>query len=132
MRGLEFAHQLLELVVGTGICRKGFVLKGGEEVFPYEIELALEIAVVGGHDDDGVLFGEDDAELSGSAVASIGSVAALPELVAVALVPVWISLVVFDLFAGGFFDPFCWDELLAFPFAFLKKELAEFGDVFGF
>ena len=89
-----------------GICRKGFVLKGGEEVLPDEIELALEIAVVGGHDDYGVLFGEYDAELSSSAVASIGTVAALPELVAVALVPVWISLVVFDLFAGGFLYPF--------------------------
>ena len=106
MRSLEVFYQLLELVMGFGIFRKSFVLEGREEVFPYEIELALEIAVVGGHDDDGVLFGEYDAELSGSAVASIGTVAALPELVAVALVPVWISLVVFDLFAGGFFDPF--------------------------
>ena len=94
------------MILIAGVFTERFILEGGEEVFPYEVELALEIAVVGGHDDNRLLFGEDDAELSGSAVTSVSTVAALPELVAVALVPVRVFEIVFNLFAGGFFDPF--------------------------
>src|SRR5262249_368536 len=64
------------------------------------------------------------------AVAAEGAVAASPELVAVALVPVARrAAAVGRLPRGRRLDPLRGDELLALPLAFLVQELAELRDV---
>ena len=70
--------------------------------------------------------------LAERAVAAIGAVAAAPELVAVALVPVALRVAaVGGLPGGGRFDPRGGHELLALPLAFLQIQLAEPRDVLG-
>src|SRR5207244_5097254 len=73
-----------------------------------------------------------DAELAVGAVAAVSAVPAAPELVAVTLVPVALRVAA----VGGLpgrrrLDPRGRDQLPAVPLAFLKVQLAEFGDVLG-
>ena len=93
--GAEFAES--GIVVRAGGERG--VFQGWEEVSPDEVEFVLHVLGVGGEDDDGVLLGEDDAELAKGTVAAVGVVAAAPELEAVALGPVAVGFIaVGDLF----------------------------------
>ena len=91
-------------------------MKRGQQVFPDQVELLLHVSRLGRDGDDGVLFRQDDAELTVFAIASISTVSALPELKAVAFPPVGVagagSFVVVDLFAGGLSDPVGGDQLL--------------------
>src|SRR5205823_781056 len=65
-------------------------------------------------------------------VAPVGAVAAAPELVAVALVPIALRIApVGGLPGGRRFDPRRGHELLPVPPALLKVELAEFRNVLG-
>ena len=76
--------------------------------------------------------GMHDAELPERPIAPIGAVAAAPELVAVALIPIALRVAaVGGLPRGGRLDPRCGDELLPVPFPLLEVELAELGDVLG-
>jgi hypothetical protein len=103
----------------------------GEEFVPDDVEFALHVVGLSGDGDDGVFFGDDDAELAVFAIAAKGVVAAAPELEAVALVPIFGRVAaVGDLFGGGLLDPRSRNQLFAVPFAFLQIEQAEFGDVF--
>ncbi len=98
-----------EFEEGGVVCwagRERGVFEGREEVIPDEVEFVLHVFGVGGEDDDGVLFREDDAELAEGTVAAVGVVAAAPELEAVALGPVAVGFIaVRDLSGGGLIDP---------------------------
>src|SRR5581483_9071099 len=103
------------------------VFHGGEEVVPDEIYFALHVAGFGVDGDDGVLFGQDDGELAEGAVAAEAVMAAAPELVAIALVPIAGLLEFFeiaaragtllDLEGGGLVDPGGGNDLAVVPTA---------------
>lgn len=115
-----------------GVWRERGGFEGGEEVIPDEVEDGLHIGESGGDGDDGVVLREDDAVLAEGAVGAVGVVAALPELVAIALVPVAIGVAaVGGLEGGGGVDVGFWEELFAVPGSVLEIELTEGGDVFG-
>src|SRR5205823_2412413 len=107
-------------------------MESGQQFVPDDVEFALHVVGVGGDGDDGILFGNDDAELAVGAVTAEGVVAAAPELEAVALVPIFGRVAAIrNLSGSGLFDPRSWNELLASPLAFLQIEQAEFGNIFG-
>src|SRR5260221_2707133 len=84
----QFADRLHQLFLRGGILGERLDSKRGIKLVPDGGHLALEVAGVGGDGDDGVLFGNDDAELTAGAVAAKGVMRAAPELEAIALLPV--------------------------------------------
>ncbi len=115
--------------VGRQGCRR---LHPGQEVLPHQVQHRLHVAHAAGDGDDGVLLGHHDAVLAEGPVAAVDAVAAAPELVAVALVPVARRVAaVRDLARGGRRHPLGGQEALAAPLALLQVELAEAGDVLG-
>ena len=107
-------------------------LDGRQELVPDQVQDGLHVLDAAGDGDHGVLLGQHDAVLPEGPVAAIGAVAAAPELVAVALVPVAFGIApVGGLPRGGRLHPGRGDKLLALPLALLQVELAEPGDVLG-
>src|SRR5215510_14289971 len=73
----------------SGLVRRG--LRGGEsrqEFLPYEVQNRLHITQTARDGDDRVLLRQNNAILAERAVAAICAVAATPELIAIALIPV--------------------------------------------
>src|SRR4030095_7516515 len=66
--------------------------KGGQQLLPDNVQHGLHILYAAGNGQNGVLLWKNEAELAESAVASIGIMAAAPELKAVSLFPIalWI------------------------------------------
>lgn len=84
--GDEMVDRLLQLVLTGGIRREGLVFDRGKKMFPDGVQFALHVAGVRGDGDHHVLIRHDHAELTARAVATIGVVAASPELKAITFV----------------------------------------------
>jgi hypothetical protein len=82
-RQLRFEPGVRRRVSGQRRC-----LQGRHEAIPDEIHHRRHVAGAGRDRDDGVVLRKDEAELAVGAVAPVEAVAAAPELVAVALLPV--------------------------------------------
>src|SRR5262249_42782094 len=122
----------LERVVRVGVIGQRNRLDRWEQLVPDQVEHRLHILHAAGDRDHGVLFGEDEAILSERAVAAVGAMAAAPELVAVALVPVVLGVAaVRSLPRRGRLAPGLGHELFPLPLPLLEVELAEPGDVLG-
>ena len=121
-----------KIFLRAGVCGEGARFEFGEERVPDDVHDGLHILDAAGDGDDGVVLGEDDAVLAEGAVAAVGVVAAAPELVSVALVPIaGGAAAVGGLAGGGGGDPGFGEKLFAIPVSFFEIKLAEFGDVFG-
>jgi len=115
--------------------------QAGQQMFPDEIDHSLHVERAARDRDDRVERRDDDAELAECAVAAKRIVAAAPELVGIALVPVTVLFELseilprsgrrLDLEARRLLDPLARQQLLAIPAALLQIELAEFRDRVG-
>src|SRR5207237_5875079 len=96
------------------------------------IDELLHIIDAAGDGDDRIMLGHNEAILAKRAIAAIGAVAAAPELIAVALIPIAFRVAaVGSLSRCGRLNPRLRHELLALPLSFLQIKLAELRDVFG-
>ena len=95
-----------------------------------------DVVGAGGHRQDGVELGHDDAELAERTVAAVrrcgGTARTGSRSPAASRSRSWSGIPGrWDLLARRLLDPFLRDQLLAVPFALLQVELAELGEVFG-
>ena len=112
--------------------RQRFRLHARQKFIPDEVEDGLHVLEAASDGQHGILVGKDDAVLPKRSVAAIGPMAAAPELVTVALIPVALRVATVGGLPGSRgLDPFLGHELFPQPLALLQIELAETGDVLG-
>ena len=120
------------VVLRRGVRGERARLHRGQQVLPHQVHHAAHVLRAAGDRDDRVLLGHHDAELAERAVAAVDAVAAAPELVAVALLPVALRVAaVRHLARRGRLDPRGGQQLPPLPLALLQVELAEARDVLG-
>src|SRR5256885_1834428 len=105
-------------------------MKGGQEIIPYDVQLALHIARIRSKGDHGILLRQHHTELAVRAVAAVRAMAAAPKLKTIPLVPIPGGIAaVGALFRGGLFDPGGGNKLVTFPQPLLEIKLPELRNV---